>query len=276
VGQLIRYDFFGSGVEAFTTTKDAALPYPVVTGHQVHEALVAVVDRPDYTREELRGYDAYITNLRGCAIAVRTADCIPILMYDPVSRAAAAVHAGWKGTVKRIVQKAVDAMAENYGVSLGHSGIESGSAAMASEGSSGEDYLTDGSGYGCSREGPAETGGSSRSLGGNFKPENLRAVIGPGIAADSFQVGAEVVEMFAAAGFPMDRIYSHRDESLPGMAGGHHIDLFEANRWLLIESGVPENNILVTGIDTYTEPSLFSARREGPSTGRIISAIKIL
>lgn len=113
---LLTYDL-GPGVEAFSTERDAALPYPVIQGHQVHGSRVAVVDRPGMTREELEGYDAFVTNLPGIAIGVRTADCVPVLLHDPVRRAVAAVHAGWKGTVLHIVQATVDALRQEYGCS---------------------------------------------------------------------------------------------------------------------------------------------------------------
>jgi YfiH family protein len=51
----------------------------------------------------------------GAAVGVRTADCVPILVFDPQSRAAAAVHAGWRGTVAGIVNRAVDALVESFG-----------------------------------------------------------------------------------------------------------------------------------------------------------------
>jgi copper oxidase (laccase) domain-containing protein len=75
----------------------------------------------------------------------------------------------------------------------------------------------------------------------------------------------------------MERIWSIR-KSLPGkpMSGGHHIDLFEANRWLLEQAGIPGTSIQISGIDTYTAPDFFSARREGLGTGRNINAIKLI
>ena len=73
---LLRYDL-GAGVEAFSTGRNAELPYPVIQGHQVHDCRIAVVDRPDMTREDLEGYDAFVTSLPGTAIGVRTADCVP-------------------------------------------------------------------------------------------------------------------------------------------------------------------------------------------------------
>jgi YfiH family protein len=67
------------------------------------------------TREELDGYDAMITNLRGLAIGVRTADCIPVLLYDPVKKAAAAVHRGWRGTAAKILYNVINKMSNTYG-----------------------------------------------------------------------------------------------------------------------------------------------------------------
>ena len=58
----------------------------------------------------LEGVDALITNVPGVCIGVSTADCIPILLYDAEHRATAAIHAGWRGTVKCIAQNAIAQM----------------------------------------------------------------------------------------------------------------------------------------------------------------------
>ena len=220
---LLSYDL-GPGVEAFSTRRDSELPYPVIQGHQVHGAKVAVIDRPDLTREELEGYDAFVTNLPGVAIGVRTADCVPILLSDPVHHAVAAVHSGWKGTVLKISRSAINLLGERFG--------------------------TD--------------------------PADLQAVIGPAIGPKSFQVGEEVAEKFKNAGFPMPMIWTFDG---PGdgtpMSGGHHIDLFKANRWILEDCGVRPENIQVHAVDTYLDLSFFSARREGVHCGRIIHAIRM-
>lgn len=65
----------------------------------------------------LDGVDAVMTNVKGVCIGVSTADCIPVLLYDPVHKAVCAVHAGWRGTVSRIVMKAVTEMRLVYGSS---------------------------------------------------------------------------------------------------------------------------------------------------------------
>ena len=60
------------------------------------------------------------------------------------------------------------------------------------------------------------------------------------------------------------------------MSGGWHIDLFGANRWLLLEAGLQPQNIFACGIDTFADPAWYSARREGPACGRNINAIRLV
>lgn len=64
--------------------------------------------------------DAVITQVKDRWIGVRTADCVPVLLYDPVTRTVAAVHAGWRGTVKHIVRKTVEKMQTMLGVQPEH------------------------------------------------------------------------------------------------------------------------------------------------------------
>lgn len=65
-------------------------------------------------KESLEGIDAVISDARNVILGISTADCIPVLVYDPEHHAAAAIHAGWKGTVKRIVKKAVQEMTTTF------------------------------------------------------------------------------------------------------------------------------------------------------------------
>ena len=55
-----------------------------------------------------------ITDIPGILIGVSTADCIPVLLYDEAHKAVAAIHAGWRGTVARIVQKTLRLMSDTY------------------------------------------------------------------------------------------------------------------------------------------------------------------
>lgn len=216
-------------VVAFSTERGEELPFYVVQPHQVHGCVIREVTNPLTTREELEGVDALTTDVSGVAISVRTADCIPVLLYDPVHKAVAAVHDGWRGTVQQLSRKVVDFMQGRYGT-------------VASD---------------------------------------LQAVIGPGIGPDSFQVGQEVVDAFREAGFLMDEILLDCGPKAATadnpMAGGLHIDLWLANRWLLESAGVKPDNIQVAGVCTYrNNDRFFSARREGLKCGRIINVIKLL
>lgn len=84
--------------------------------HQVHLTKTARIDETllslseEQKREALEGYDALMTDLKGVCIGVSTADCIPILLHDETHHAVCAVHAGWRGTVGRIVGKAIAEM----------------------------------------------------------------------------------------------------------------------------------------------------------------------
>ncbi|MFI9426947.1 peptidoglycan editing factor PgeF [Streptomyces achromogenes] len=86
-------------------------PDLVVWMNQVHGADVAVVDEP-WGEGPVPEADAVVTARRGLALAVLTADCVPVLLVDPVAKVVAAAHAGRPGMVKGVVPAAVRAMAE--------------------------------------------------------------------------------------------------------------------------------------------------------------------
>ena len=93
----------------------------LVMPHQVHQTETAQIDEAffalsaDERQSRLEGIDAVMTHLPGVCIGVSTADCIPLLVYAPLHHAAAAIHAGWRGTVQRIAVHTLAAMKEAYG-----------------------------------------------------------------------------------------------------------------------------------------------------------------
>lgn len=204
----------GSGVEALGfQLEELALPRQVHSDNVLwmHEA-----GRPEAT-------DAVITDQPGLPVCVKTADCIPVLLYDTRQRIVAAVHAGWRGTVSRIVQKTVRQMHP-------------------------------------------------------LDPKDLHAIIGPGISLQQFEVGDEVYDAFFAAGFPMERIarrfpYKALPQKGSGEGAAWHIDLWDANCFLLQELGV--DDIFVEGTCTRTSEDFYSARRETINTGRNYNGIVI-
>lgn len=80
--------------------------------HQIHGDKIMVVDQPIQTN----GFDALITNKVGVFLAVTIADCTPILVYHPESGSLAAIHAGWRGTVAKIVEKTLRLMEREYAI----------------------------------------------------------------------------------------------------------------------------------------------------------------
>lgn len=206
----------GVETEGFRT-EDLGLPRQTHTDHVVW---MTEAGRPEET-------DAVITKTPGLCIAVKTADCIPVLLYDHEERIVAAIHAGWRGTVNRIVEKTIRKMYT--------SSLDSQPSTIIPN------------------------------------PSNLHAIIGPGISLDSFEVGDEVYEHFCREGFPMERIARLYPSTTPGQKQKWHLDLWEANRWILEQCGVMD--IQVAGIDTMTSAEWFSARRETINTGRNYNAI---
>jgi YfiH family protein len=96
-------------------------PYQLVFSGQTHDDKVALInssflDIPEHDRNiQLHGFDAMVTNQPGICLCILTADCASVLLYDAVTPAIGIVHAGWKGTVKKIAVKTIAAMTENFG-----------------------------------------------------------------------------------------------------------------------------------------------------------------
>ncbi len=193
----------------------------VVRPHQVHGTETVLIDRryfhlPQTVKDMLvEGKDAIMTQKKYVVVGVSTADCIPVIVYDPEHHAAIAIHAGWRGTVNNIIRRAL------------------------------------------------------KKLHYAFKADRskCRAVIGPGIGYDSFEVGQEVYDKFAAAGLVDDAVAKlmpdmHPSEDDPEPAMKWHLDLKEIIRRQLMDNELLAENITVSSIDTYTDERFYSARRE--------------
>ncbi len=203
----------------------------LIVPHQIHSDCSRIIANeyfklPANIREQIiEGVDAVMTNELNVCIGVSTADCIPILLYDTKHQAAAAIHAGWRGTVKHIVQKTIKEMGIVY----------------------------------------------------QTKPQELQAVIGPGISLQNFEVGDEVYEQFANACFDMERIAKRfrviqpKEGELPLK---WHLDLKLSNRIDMETMGVLPQNIIDEEICTYDNTNdYFSARKLGVDSGRIYNGI---
>lgn len=82
---------------------------------QVHSDKVIFSDMPRVSGRDLIKADAIFTNNPDLTLMMRFADCVPVLIYDPIKRAIGIIHAGWQGTIKQIVRKSISQMCDQYG-----------------------------------------------------------------------------------------------------------------------------------------------------------------
>jgi polyphenol oxidase len=203
---------------------------------QIHSDVIHLFDAPP--TEPCQG-DASITNRPGLLLGVQTADCVPILLVDPKKRAVAAIHAGWRGTLQRVVVKAIGKMQMQF----------------------------------------------------KTNPADLLAAIGPSIGGCCYEVGTEVatqfLSQFAEAPEWFDE-FRTGDEPNPiqwlnRMPPGHQpppknvlLDLRKANRAQLLGAGLRPLNIFTSDLCTACRRDLlFSYRKEGPQSGRLMSVTGI-
>ena len=96
-------------------------PERLIFPHQVHDTKIAVINtdypalRVDEKMNLLDGVDAVINRIPGYCLCVSTADCVPVLLYDDKNRVVAAIHAGWRGTVNKIVSRTLSEMHRMFG-----------------------------------------------------------------------------------------------------------------------------------------------------------------
>jgi YfiH family protein len=86
----------------------------LTTTWQVHSATVVIAEHPSVEGSHLQA-DAMITNNEELTLVMRFADCVPILVYDPITRSVGIAHSGWIGTVKKMALTLVRSMAKHFG-----------------------------------------------------------------------------------------------------------------------------------------------------------------
>jgi len=96
-------------------------PDPIVFPKQTHTDTIKMITSGFFELDKgaqkqfLNETDAVVTDLKGVCVAIKTADCVPVLLYDPKRNVIAAVHAGWRGTVQSIAEKTIKLMVDKYG-----------------------------------------------------------------------------------------------------------------------------------------------------------------
>ena len=183
--------------------------------------------------------DASSTNTAGLLLAVQTADCVPILLVDPKKRAVAAVHAGWKGTLARITEKAVGRMRYEYG--------SKPAQLLAAIGPS--------------------VGPCCYEVGVDFVSKFTAQFAD---AADYFDEARSGEEPN-----PLQWLNMAPPGHQPPPKGVH-LDLRKANRSQLLAAGLRPQNIFVSEFCTACRTDLFfSYRKEGSLSGRLMSVVGV-
>lgn len=118
IPELNRFPYLrhGFGNRAFSEEdfrkREAWKEFHLLYLRQVHSDIIHFIDR--MPGKNLEG-DALVTGLSGLFLIIKTADCLPVLIHNPERRVIAAVHCGWKGTQKRLLEKIVTGMERHYG-----------------------------------------------------------------------------------------------------------------------------------------------------------------
>jgi len=218
---------------------DRGNAWPLVTLRQIHSDLIHCVSAPP--DEQLVG-DGLITVIPGIVLAVQTADCLPIILVDTKRRAVGVFHAGWRGTLKRIVEKGLGEMRRYFGT------LPRDARAAIGPGI-----------HRCCYEVGPEVRTEFESQF-EFAAELFHEV------KDSDPVREKYPLLFLTARAP-----GHSE--LPVRI---FLDLVEANRRQLLAAGVPGKNITAAAECTACNPDLlFSYRAEKGATGRLMGAVGI-
>ena len=215
---------------------------PLVSLRQFHSNLVVEITATDAARQKPCKADGAITAEPGLLIAIQTADCIPVLVADKRRRVVGAFHAGWRGTVKRIVETGVGRMRLQFG-------------------SQPEDLIA--------AIGPG-VGQCCYAVGEEVISE----------FESQFRYGHELFrEVFDSD--PVRKKYPmlFMTQRAPGhspLGPAIHLDLIEANRRQLLDAGLKPSAISITGGCTSCHRDLFFSHRASQGhAGRMMSVIGI-
>lgn len=104
--------------EVFNFIQDK--PEVLYNGYQEHTSNIEMIDNLDKGKinpfgRYIPSTDGLVTDMDNVALLTRFADCVPVILFDPIKRVHANIHSGWKGTLKRIVEKGVKVLVEEYG-----------------------------------------------------------------------------------------------------------------------------------------------------------------
>lgn len=185
---------------------------------QIHGSKIAVVDSSMAGRGvfsidgEIRGVDGLVTSTKEICLIVRTADCLPIVLYDPERSVLGVLHVGWRGTLGQIAGSAIDFFKSNY----------------------------------------------------NSKPQNIFVGVGPSIGPDDYRVRSDVADRFIRAGVD--------EKNLVRVSPNQwKLNLLAINVNQMRKRRVPEENIGLAGISTFSSNETFFSYRKSRPTGHFVT-----
>ena len=215
------------------------LKMKLVSARQIHSSIIHVLETAP--RRPLVG-DGFLTKVPNLLLSIQTADCVPVLLLDPVKRAVGAFHAGWRGTAKRIVEKGVGAMRIHFDSAPADIRAAIGPAIGACCYAVGDEVV--------------EEFHSQFDYAASLFSEVF----------DDDPIKKKYPMLFLTARAP-----GHSD-----LGPQIHLDLVAANRQQLLHAGVLAKNIWSADLCTGCNPTrLFSHRKEDGFTGRMMAVIGI-
>ncbi len=214
-------------------------PWPLVQVKQIHSSIIHRVNEGSH--EPLAG-DGIITDAPGLLLAIKTADCVPVLVVDVKRRVVGAFHAGWRGAAARIVEKGVGEMRRHFG-SL-------------------------------PRDLRAAIGPCVRKCCYSVGPEVIAEFESQfNYAGDLFE------EVFDSNAIHIRYPLLFLNQRAPGhgdLGPEMHLDLVEANRRQLADAGVRKEHIsVIDGCTACDTKRFFSHRAEFGKTGRMMAVVGI-
>jgi YfiH family protein len=228
-----------SAFERQVGASDGKKLWPLVSLRQIHSDLIYCVTKPS---QELLAGDGLITNTPGILLGIQTADCLPVVLVDTKRRAVGVFHAGWRGTVRRIVEKGVGEMRGSFGTRPKDIKAAIGSGI-----------------HGCCYQVGEEVRVNFESQFA-YAAELFREV------KESDPVREKYPLLFLTARAP-----GHSE-----LPTNIFLDLVEANRRQLMDAGVPARNISASPLCTSCHTNLlFSHRAERGLTGRMMAVAGI-
>ncbi len=215
-------------------------PWLLITLRQIHSDLIHCVSQ---VPESLLAGDGLLIQAPGILLAVQTADCLPIILVDTRRKAVGVVHAGWRGTVKRIVEKAVGEMRGRFG------SVPRDIRAAIGPGIHNC----------CYRVGP--------EVREKFESQFAYAAELFRETKDSDEIREKYPLLFLSARAPGHSEFPKKI----------FLDLVEANRRQLLDAGVARKYIDASPLCTACRPDLlFSHRAENGITGRMLAVVGII